>query len=56
MGNWDDAESVVDPEFRVRGIDNLCIVDASVIPTVPRSNTNLVVTAVAERAAELISR
>jgi choline dehydrogenase len=56
MGDWDDEVSVVDPECHVRGVDNLHIIDASVIPTVPRSNTNLVVTALAERAAELISR
>ena len=54
MGDWDDEHSVVDPECRVRGVDGLRIVDASVIPTVPRSNTNLVVTALAERAAELV--
>ena len=54
MGDWDDEHRVVDPELRVRGVDGLRIVDASVIPTVPRSNTNLVVTALAERAAELV--
>jgi choline dehydrogenase-like flavoprotein len=51
MGDWGDDDSIVDPELRVRGIDSLSIIDASVIPTVPRSNTNLVVTALAERAA-----
>lgn len=53
MGDWDNDSSVVDPECRVRGIASLRIVDAAVIPTVPRSNTNLVVTALAERAAVL---
>ncbi len=56
MGDWDDDDSVVDPELRVRGIEALRIVDASVIPAVPRSNTNLVVTALAERAVELLVR
>ena len=55
MGAWDDESTVVDPECRVRGVERLRIVDASVIPTVPRSNTNLVVTALAERAAELLT-
>jgi choline dehydrogenase len=47
--------SVVDPELRVHGIDGLRVVDASVLPTVPRGNTNAPVIAIAERAADLIS-
>ncbi len=47
--------SVVDTELRVRGIDGLRVVDASVMPTVPRGNTNAPVIAIAERAADLIS-
>ncbi len=48
-------DSVVDPLLRVRGIDGLRIVDASVLPTLPRGNTNAPVIAVAERAADLIA-
>jgi choline dehydrogenase-like flavoprotein len=47
--------SVVDTELRVRGVDCLRVVDASVMPTVPRGNTNAPVIAVAERAADIIS-
>jgi choline dehydrogenase len=47
--------SVVDPELRVRGVDRLRVVDASVMPAVPRGNTNAPVIAIAERAADLIS-
>jgi choline dehydrogenase len=45
---------VVDTSLRVRGIDALRVVDASVIPTVIAGNSNIPVTAVAERAADLI--
>jgi choline dehydrogenase len=45
---------VVDAALRVRGLDALRVVDASVIPTVIAGNSNIPVTAVAERAADLI--
>jgi len=46
--------SVVDSQLRVEGLEALRVVDASVIPTVPRGNTNAPVIAIAERAADLI--
>ena len=45
---------VVDPACRVRGIDSLRIVDASIIPIMPASNTNAPVMAMAWHAADLI--
>jgi choline dehydrogenase len=46
--------SVVDSDLRVEGLESLRVVDASVMPTVPRGNTNAPTIAVAERAADLI--
>jgi choline dehydrogenase len=54
LGEASDPDRVVDPHCRVRGIDGLRVVDASIAPEVPRTNTNILVIACAERAAELI--
>jgi choline dehydrogenase len=49
-----DAESVVDPRLRLRGIDGLRIADASVMPTLINGNTNAAAMMVGEKAAAMI--
>jgi choline dehydrogenase-like flavoprotein len=46
--------SVVDPELRVQGVDGLRVADASVMPAVPRGNTNAPSIMIGERAADLL--
>jgi choline dehydrogenase len=48
------AHAVVDAELRVHGVEALRVVDASVMPAVPRGNTNAPTIAIAERAADLL--
>ncbi len=51
MGAADDPDAVVDPEGRVHGVAGLRVADASVMPTVPRGNTNLPTLMIAEKLA-----
>ena len=50
-----DAQSVVDPELRVRGLAGLRVADASVMPTLPRGHTNWPTVMIAERAATFVA-
>ncbi len=56
MGAADDREAVTDVAGRVQGIDGLRVIDASIMPTVPRGNTNIPTIMVAEKLADEILR
>lgn len=55
MGGARDEMAVVDSQLRVRGIEGLRIIDASVMPFIPSGNTNAPTMAVASRAVEFLS-
>ena len=54
MGSGEDA--VVDADLKVRGVEGLRVIDASVMPAVPRGNTNAPTIMVAEKAADEIRK
>jgi 5-(hydroxymethyl)furfural/furfural oxidase len=54
MGRPDDPRAVVDSAYQVYGVDNLFVVDASIMPVIPSANTNLPTLMVAEHAADRI--
>ncbi|MGZ8263753.1 MAG: GMC oxidoreductase, partial [Burkholderiales bacterium] len=48
--------AVLDPQLRVRGIDKLRVVDASIMPTITSGNTNSPTLMIAEKASALFAR
>jgi 5-(hydroxymethyl)furfural/furfural oxidase len=55
MGAANDRMAVVGPSGRVRGFEGLRVVDASIMPTLPRGNTNIATLMVAEKCADAIA-
>ena len=49
-----DEMAVVDPKLRVRGVEGLRVVDASVMPTLITGHTNAPTVMIAERASDII--
>jgi 4-pyridoxate dehydrogenase len=56
MGTTSDSMAVVDTQLRVRGVDRLRVVDASVMPDLVGGNINAAVIAIAEKATDLIRK
>jgi len=57
MGRADDRAAVTDAAGRVHGITGLRVIDASIMPTIPRGNTNIPTIMLAEKlAAEILSQ
>jgi len=56
MGRADDPMAVVDSEARVIGVERLRVVDASIMPNIPRANTHLSTVMVGELMADRIVR
>jgi choline dehydrogenase-like flavoprotein len=55
MGPAADPMAVVDARGRVQGVEGLMVADASIMPVVPRANTNIPSAVVAEKIAALIA-
>jgi len=49
-----DPDAVGDPQLRLKGIDGLRIVDASIMPEITSGNTNAPVVMIAEKASDMI--
>ncbi|KAF5295307.1 hypothetical protein FQA39_LY13172 [Lamprigera yunnana] len=54
MGPSSDPEAVVDPELKVYGVQNLRVIDGSVMPNIIAGHTNSVIMMIAEKGADLI--
>jgi choline dehydrogenase len=54
MGTANDANAVVDAELRVRGVQALRVIDASVMPNIPAGNTNAPTIMIAEKGADAL--
>jgi choline dehydrogenase len=56
MGPDTDPDAVLDPRLRVRGVDGLRVIDASIMPTIINGNPNAPVIMIAEKGADIIKQ
>jgi choline dehydrogenase len=56
MGREGDESAVVDTAFRVRGIERLRVIDASIMPTITSGNTNTPTVMIAERGSAMLAQ
>jgi choline dehydrogenase len=56
MGPHYDSDAVVDPELRVYGIENLRVIDSSIMPKIPRGNTNAPTIMIGEKGSDMIKK
>ena len=56
MGQPSDPQAVVDPQLRVIGVRGLRVIDASVMPRIPRADINIPVIMVAEKGSDMVKR
>jgi len=54
MGRADDPLAVTDPQLRVRGVERLRVIDASIMPAITSGNTNSPTLMIAERGAQVV--
>ena len=54
MGPDEDPDAVVDPRLRVRGVNGLRVIDASIIPVIPRGNVKAAVVMIGEKGSDMI--
>ncbi|WP_137130060.1 GMC family oxidoreductase N-terminal domain-containing protein [Rhizobium sp. FY34] len=54
MGHDQDEDAVLTPDLKVRGVDSLRVIDASIMPTIVSGNTNAAVLGAAAKAADLL--
>ncbi len=56
MGGTASSDAVVDTEGRVRGMENLYVIDASIMPAIPRANLNIPTLMIAEKLSDALKK
>jgi choline dehydrogenase len=54
MGTETDPTAVVDDKLRIRGLQNIRVIDASIMPSMPSANLNAAVMMIAEKGADMV--